>query len=217
MSTVTAHEKETFCTISASLLAPPDERLLNDLAQPELRSFLTEVLARWGGEVRALTAILGTRGQKRSLTTLQKEYDRLFNPYRGKVVSLVESTYKPWTKDKGCGMVFAASTGLVMGDPAVHLLDVYREVSLEVPDAFRSTPDHLILELEFLAFLYCDGTPEQSRRFIDDHLDWIPDLREEMERARAKPFYRRAVELIDIFVRNEQNTTKDRYGQTTIH
>ncbi|MDI6616560.1 MAG: hypothetical protein QME27_07580, partial [Syntrophaceae bacterium] len=75
----------------------------------------------------------------------------------------------------------------------------------------------LILELEFLAFLYRDGTPEQTSRFIADHLDWIPDLREEMERARAKPFYRRAVELIDIFVRNEQNHTKDSHGQTTIH
>lgn len=206
-------EKEIFCTLAASLLAPPDEALLADLRQEGVRSFLVESCARWGCTTQALRAILGKRG----LPVLKREYDRLFGPYRGQAVSLVESTYKPWAADKGCGMVFAASTGLVMGDPAVHLLDVYREASLAVPDQFRSTPDHLVLELEFLALLYRGGTPEQSRRFIADHLDWIPELREEMERARAKPFYRRAVELIDLFLHNEQQDIKDRDGQTTIH
>lgn len=213
MRPVTTREKETFCTLAASLLAPPDEGLLADLQQEGLRAFLAEGLSRWGGEAQALRAILGKRG----LPALKQEYDRLFGPYRGKAVSLVESTYKPWAADTTCGMVFAASTGLVMGDPAVHLLDVYREVSLEVPEAFRSTPDHLVLELEFLALLYRDGTPEQIQRFIADHLDWIPNLREEMEQARAKPFYRRAVELIDTFLQNEQQGIKDRHGQKTIH
>jgi TorA maturation chaperone TorD len=214
---MTRREKESFCTLAASLLAPPDEGLLADLEQQGLRSFLAESLSRWGGGPRVLTALLGKKGMKRSLAALTKEYHRLFGPYRGKTVSLVESTYKPWAGDKKCGMVFAASTGLVMGDPAVHLLDIYREASLEVPDEFRSTPDHLILEFEFLALLYRDGTTEQIRRFIADHLDWIPNLREELATARPKPFYRGAVELIDIFVSSEQKDMKDHHGQTTIH
>ena len=214
MRPVTRDEKETFCTLAASLLAPPDEGLLSDLQQDGLRSFLIETCARLGGEGQApLKAILGKRG----LAALKREYDRLFGPYRGKTVSLVESTYKPWTVDKGCRMVFAASTGLVMGDPAVHLLDVYREVSLEVPEDFRSTPDHLVLELEFLALLYRNGTPEQRRRFMDHHLDWIPNLREEMEQARAKPFYTRVVALIDMFLQHEQQDIKDRDEQKAIH
>lgn len=214
---MTTREKETFCILAASLLAPPDEALLADLQQEGLRSFLAESCIRWGGKPQTLTAILGAGDRERSLPALKKEYERLFDPYRGKAVSLVESTYKPWANDKKCGMVFAASAGLVMGDSAIHLLEVYREASLEVPETFRSTPDHLVLELEFLALLYRGGTPEQSRRFITDHLDWIPNLREEMGRARAKPFYRRAIELIDIFLQSERNHTKDAYGQTTIH
>jgi TorA maturation chaperone TorD len=216
---MTRHEKEIFCTLAASLLAPPDEGLLADLEQQGLRSFLTEELSRWGGNRRVLTALFGRKGTKRSLAAFTKEYHRLFGPYpyRGKTISLVESTYKPWAADTTCGMVFAASAGLVMGDPAVHLLDVYREASLEVPEAFRSTPDHLILEIEFLALLYRDGTSEQIARFITDHLDWIPNLREELALARPKPFYRGAVDLIDIFVRNEQKHMKGNHGQTTIH
>jgi TorA maturation chaperone TorD len=215
---MTAQEKETFCTIVASLLAPPDESLLADLEQPGMRAFLAGVLAGWGEGKQILTALFGRRGATPSLATLRREHDRLFTRYGGEVVSLVESTYKPWARDKNCGMVFAQSTGLVMGDSAIHLLDVYQKASLEIPEPFRSTPDHLILELDFLAFLYRDGTPEQSRRFIADHLNWIPDLRSEMERLRAKPFYRRAVELIDLFVRKEQQYTKDsHHGQTKIH
>ncbi len=214
---MTRHEKEIFCTLAASLLAPPDEGLLADLEQQGLRFFLAESLDGWGERQQVLTALLGRQGPKRSLAAFQKEYHRLFGPYRGKAVSLVESTYKPWASDKKCGMLFAGSTGLVMGDPAVHLLNVYREVSLEVPEVFRSTPDHLILEFEFLALLYRDGTPEQIDRFIADHLDWIPNLREELALARPKPFYRGAVDLIDIFVRNEQKHMKGNHGQTTIH
>ncbi|MDO9514804.1 MAG: molecular chaperone TorD family protein [Syntrophales bacterium] len=214
---MTTNEKETFCTFAASLLAPPDQGLLADLEQQGLRSFLTEGVSRWGEKPQLLTTLLGRKGMKRSLSALTKEYQRLFGSYRGKTVSLVESTYKPWAGDKKCGMVFAASKGLVMGDPAVHLLDVYREASLEVPEEFRSTPDHLILELEFLALLYRDGTSEQIQSFITDHLDWIPNLREELALARPKPFYRVTVELIDMFLENEQKDIKDTHGQTTIH
>ena len=69
--------------------------------------------------------------REESLPALQEEYARLFGPWDEKI-SLVESTYKPWTGDKQCGMVFAASKGLVMGDHALHMLELYRQSSLEV-------------------------------------------------------------------------------------
>lgn len=115
-------------------------------------------------------------------------------------------------------MVFAASKGLFMGDCALHMIEIYRQLSLEVPEAFRSMPDHIILELEFLALLYKTAPNEQAERFIGDHLDWIPDLKAMLEKSNPHPFYRNTVELLQLFLQNETNTRKVKHhGQKKIH
>ncbi len=115
-------------------------------------------------------------------------------------------------------MVFAASTGLLMGDCALHMQEIYRQLSLEVPEEFRSMPDHLVLELEFLALLYRFASDEQIERFIEDHLDWIPELKGAMEKANPHPFYRNAVELIHLFLQHETKNGKVKdHGQKKIH
>ena len=205
---MTNGEKERFCAFAAALLAPPDKALVDDLRQDELHASLDAYIEAWGGDRRLLSASLAGLSVGDFLSELRREYVRLFDQHEGEKVSLVESTHKPWTTDKDCGMVFAASKGLLMGDCAVHLLDIYQQLYLEVPEEFRSMPDHLVLELEFLALLYQSGSNEQIEQFIGDHLDWIPALQEEMERANPHPFYRNAVELIYLFLQNELKNGK---------
>jgi putative dimethyl sulfoxide reductase chaperone len=195
-------EKEQFCAFGAALLAPPDAALLSDLQQEGLRDRIGAYAQGLGGD-GILPVFFDEAGNDDFLPTLQRAYESLFVDLDGKRVSLVESTYKPWTEEKGCGMVFASSKGLVMGDAAIHMLDVYEQLSLEVPEEFRSTPDHLVLELEFLALLYQSASQEVIKGFIADHLDWVPELRGEMEKADPHPFYRTGVELIQLFLEHE--------------
>ena len=199
---MTNGEKERFCAFTASLFAPPDETMVDDLQQDELLSVIGEYVRKWGGDGQLPTGFIHGADKEETLCALQGEYTRLFGEWEEKI-SLVESTYKPWTKDKQCGMVFAASTGLLMGDYALHMLELYRQSSLEVPEAYRSRPDHLVLELEFLALMYRSASDEQIDRFIGDHLDWIPELKEAMEKAKPHPFYGNAVELLHLFLQNE--------------
>ena len=160
---MTNGEKERFCAFAASIIAPPDGAMLDDLEQDELRTLIGECVRQWGGE-RQLPPLFVKEGNREDfLAVLQGEYERLFGQWEGERISLVESTYKPWTTDKGCGMVFAASKGLVMGDSALHMREIYRLASLEVPEQFRSMPDHLVLELEFLALLYRFGIERADR------------------------------------------------------
>jgi TorA maturation chaperone TorD len=198
-------------------MAPPDRAMMDDLGQDGLRTLIVECVRRWEGD-RQLPPLLVKEGNEEDfLAVLQAEYERLFGQWEGEKISLVESTYKPWTTDKGCGMVFAASKGLVMGDSALHMRAIYRELSLEVPEEFSGMPDHLALELEFLALLYRSGSIERIERFIGDHLDWIPELNAAVEKADPHPFYRDAVGIIHLFLQQEVKNEGYDHGQKKIH
>ena len=178
--------KSDFAPSPHLLFAPPDETIVDDLQQDELLSLIGEYVRKWGGDGQLPTGFIQGADKEEILCALQGEYTRLFGEWEEKI-SLVESTYKPWTRDKQCGMVFAASTGLLMGDYALHMLELYRQSSLEVPEAYRSMPDHLVLELEFLALMYRFASDEQIERFIGDHLDWIPELKGAMGESQTPP------------------------------
>jgi TorA maturation chaperone TorD len=66
--------------------------------------------------------------------------------------------------------------------------------------------------------MYRFASDEQIEQFISDHLDWIPELKGAMEKAKPHPFYENAVELIHLFLQNETNTGKVKHhGQKKIH
>lgn len=205
---MTNREKERFCAFAALLVAPPDGAIVDELRQEDLRSLIEGHVRRWEGDTRSASFFIREESGGALLTALQEEYARLFGQWEGEKISLVESTYKAWTGDKTCGMVFSASRGLLMGDCALHMNELYRRLSLEVPEAFRGTPDHLALELEFLALLYRSASDAQIEQFIGDHLDWLPDLKEALEKTVPHPFYSSAVELIHLFLLNETNNGK---------
>lgn len=214
---MTNEEKEQFCAFVAALLAPPDGTTIANLQQVELQSLIGQYARKWGGDGKLQEGFIQEAGKAEYLSVLQKEYTRLFGEWEEKI-SLVESTYKTWTTDKQCRMVFAASTGLLMGDYALHMRELYRQSSLEIPEAYRSMPDHLVLELEFLALMHRFASDEAIDQFIGDHLDWIPELKSAMEKAKPHPFYRNAIELLHLFLQNETKIEKVKdHGQKKIH
>jgi len=184
---MTRSEKEQFSARMATVFAPPDEALLASLQRGEPVLFQD-------GEI--------------SLDVLQKDYIRLFSNVCGEKISLVESTYKPWTADKTCPLGFSGEKGLLMGDCALHIQNIFRTLSLKVPPDFLGMPDHLVLELELLSYLYRFASEDQIGQFIEDHLDWIPNLRDELQKADPG-FYGRAVERLLDFLNRERPYSKE--------
>ncbi|MCX8117175.1 MAG: molecular chaperone TorD family protein [Desulfobacterota bacterium] len=155
--------------------------------------------------------------QENGFERLRSEYFRLFENEGGVKISLVESCYKPWTRDPDCLLPFAREKGFLMGDSALHLSALYQYCGLEVPDLFKGMPDHLVLELEFLSFLYRHGREREARRFIEDHLDWIPSLVEMCQSVQAHPFYLSLVELLRLFLDSEKvRLEKEEHGEKEI-
>ena len=215
---MTDKEKEQFCRWAASVFAPPDEQLAGAICREAVSSQGEDFgRSEAGGAFLGLSAHTA-QSPEDLLRLLKREYERLFTDRQGEKISLVESTYKPWTQDPDCGLAFAGATGLLRGDSALHMEDLFQRLSLEVPEEFRSTPDHLALELEFLSLLYGWGHKEYGRMFVEDHLDWIGDLKDRVAQANPHPFYRQAIEMIHLFLLSEKENGKEpNHGSKNLH
>jgi len=201
---MTAGENETICRLLASLFCPPDREMIEQIRGEAFRSFWGRYVRSWGGEPVLLKGFLMESDPQICLRDLEEEYDRLFSETNKEGVSLVESFYKPWTLDPHCTLPFSSERGLLMGDSALHLLEIFRQCGLEVADEKRGTPDHLTTELEFLSYLYRYATDVEVKQFIQDHFDWIPLLKERVERSHPHPFYRSALEVLNLFLGEEK-------------
>jgi len=192
----------------AAAFSPPEAGGIEQIRREDF--ILEESVKYWGGDA-ALLFGLQTAGEGEALSSdLRGEYDRLFGGKTGDSAPLVESCYKPWTQDGECHLSFAREKGLLMGDSALHMAHIFRHSGVEVPERFRSCPDHLVLELEFLSALYGEATDREVKQFIHDHLDWIPEMKRDLIRLCPHPFYLSAVELLSGFLRHEKNRLETR-------
>ena len=205
MMEVTNADRERFLEILACLFSPPDREIVELVRQGNIHSLFLHYFQIWGEDTNLLEGFLTEGGPEIISRDLKEEYSRLFSPEAGsKKISLVESFYKVWTQDPHCPLPFATEKGLLMGDSALHLLALYKQCGLEVEGEYQGTPDHLVMELEFLSFLYERATDKEIKIFIEDHLDWITLLREEFKEFHCHPFYRSALEVLILFLHKEK-------------
>lgn len=211
-------EKGLFCQLMASLFTPPDQEIIRGVVDGRLLSFLEASVKAWGGKESFLKGMAMEGPPENILKELDSEYKRLFGDEAGEKIPLVESFYKPWTQDALCPLPFAKERGYLMGDSALHLSMLYEHCGLEVSDCFKGMPDHLVLELEFLSFLYRYAGDREIKKVIEDHLDWIPFLKEECEKAQAHPFYLSIIDILQLFLNSERvRLESEDHGKKEIH
>ncbi len=111
--------------------------------------------------------------------------------------------------------LYRDSMGLVMGPSVGEILEAYRRAGLTINTAFKDLPDHVAVELEFMARLCCEEAGAESagradvalrlkqeqRSFLDAHLaPWLPALCEGVIRETSSTIYRGFAEIAAIFV-----------------
>lgn len=201
---MTNQERGLFCQLIASLFSPPESEVILKVHQGAVHAFLKKYIEAWNEKITLLVDFLPDGAFQTFLEVLKNEYDTHFSCSIGGGISLIESYYKPWTQDMTCSLPFASSKGYLVGDSAVHLSELYRHCHIEVPEEFKAYPDHLVLELEFLSFLYQWATDGEIKKFIRDHLDWIPSLKEAFIRHHVHSFYLSVLEVLDLFLEKEK-------------
>jgi len=210
--------KVFFCQILSSLFCPPDQRMVEQLNQGHLHAFFKSYFQSWAVEIEILKGFSTQGPPQILLRDLKEEHHRLFSDTGDERISLVESYYKPWSQDPHCSLPFAKEKGFLMGDSAIHLSALFQHCGVEVAEPFKGMPDHILIELEFLSYLYQEAGDEEIKRFIKDHLDWIPFLKESFEKARAQPFYISLIEILDLFINQEKGRLEKKSdGEKDIH
>lgn len=127
------------------------------------------------------------------LESLQVEHTRLF------LNGVPQVAAPPY------GSVYLDPEGLLYGSSAMRVKEFYRKRNL-APAGEGDIPDHLCLELEFLALLAEQGKSGDEELFLKEHFrPWFPLFQARVLHECRHPFYRVLVQLIDFFTREELN------------
>jgi TorA maturation chaperone TorD len=181
------------------------------LRQPELWQQMQTVGEVLGPAVHSAIARLengrrpGYGGNGPTLFDLRIEYTYLF-------INAVPHLPAPPYESAYSGL------GLLMGEPVSQVLSAYREAGLDMGDARGLLPDHVVAELEFMAFLAgqeaatAQDAPAQARawqarqqRFLAEHLlCWSPAFLTRIEKHARRPFYVQIADLTAALLRFEE-------------
>ena len=175
--------------------AEPDAALLEHMKGPE-------VLAALGRDGARLAAFLDARSKEALIAELGEEHTRLFlGP--GAHVSLHESA------------LVRREGGLLWGAETADVAAFMREAGFDLPARSGMIPDHLSVELEFMAHLcreeaqaFRDGAEALQRNarswqgeFLRRHLGkWVGAVRERTLAMRPSLFHEIHVALLASFV-----------------
>lgn len=117
----------------------------------------------------------------------------------------IESVYKVWTTDPGVDMVIGNEKGYLFGDSALHMLHLYEQFQLSIPEEYSNIPDHLTLLLEFLAFLTRNYSDKDVYQLLIDHFDWLDDFNLELKKIQGSSYFGDVTELLIALINFELN------------
>jgi TorA maturation chaperone TorD len=102
-----------------------------------------------------------------------------------------------------------------MGDSTLTVQQAYRDAGLRLEPELREPPDHIAVELEFLAYLTNraveatrGGELQEANRFLaarGDFLDdqvrpWVPPFTANMKAGTESPFYQHLADCLARFI-----------------
>lgn len=178
-----------------------------------LRSRLLEVLEEegtlfnWPGFGKELRRLQASTRQGKFLTRLRPEHTRLFvGPY-----SLPSPPYES---------VHREPEPVVMGDSTLDVLKRYEEAGFRLASSFKDLPDHVAVELQFMALLCIEEAQaweredppsaltflHQEEGFLREHLTrWVPSFCERVLSSTECSFYQAMASLTRDYILLDQD------------
>lgn len=194
-SPMLAEKKSRLFSLLAQALNYPDMKLVERIRGGEFGAELIEALQPFslnglGKKVAALKDILAGSSSEETLLDLERDYTWMCFASKPRLVYLFESVYKE---------------GKLLQESTFEIARLYYEAGLNVEKGFQLPPDHIAVELEFMAYLgfneaeaLREGDQEKiefarrlEREALDRHLrSFGLSFSERMEKHAKTDFYR---------------------------
>ena len=108
----------------------------------------------------------------------------------------VESLYVPWARSGETSLTH--SKGHYQSSSFLYMRDLLASLGLETPDEFAGYPDHLVVQLEVLAFLMEEGEGSNAAQFFLERFSWLSDYRPRLVALGSEAHFHLA--LVDILL-----------------
>jgi len=180
----------------ADSLNYPDEALVQTLAEGTYTTNLADALKRAGFGAAADVLADAAPEMKASRLDLEKDYTWMCFASKPRQVYLFESVYRE---------------GKLLQESTFQIARLYYEAGLQLTEAFKLPPDHIAVELEFMAFLFfneADAVREghtdkeslavrlQSEALQKHLIPFGLSVAERMEKHARTAFYRTLARLL---------------------
>jgi TorA maturation chaperone TorD len=158
-----------YSSLARLLLAPADDELLERLAAPgQLEAW---PMPRDPATCRGLDRLRALGADRESVTSLERDYERLFVGPNSMLAPPYESVYLTMER-------------LIFDGPTFEVRAAYRSLGMQAPSFNREPDDHIGLEFSFLSLLCTraldaaergdqpavESVLEAQRRFLSEHL-----------------------------------------------
>lgn len=143
-----------------------------------------------GNDSVTFTVRARRRKAGRQTIELQKEYTRLCHASKPRILPLFESVYRE---------------GKLLQESTVEVARLYYGAGLKLDKDFSLPPDHISLELEFMAYLcsqeieairekdsfVLDKAKKLQQRMLKEHLQFfVPDFAQRLQKHASLEFYK---------------------------
>lgn len=154
-----------------------------------------------------------------------QEFINLFKVPGAQYVPPYESVFRDTREVAG-----RQTKGLLMGQSAVDVQKWYHLAALEISDEYKDLPDHICLELNYLAHLcgkeqeFTSGNEraklrraqEMQRDFLSAHVvSWIGDLRDKIHEKSRHAYFRAVSNMAVEFTRRDLLTLEGVLGASS--
>ena len=221
--TLAASRGEAYAFLSRGFLKAPTA---DDLSPIDDGNCLTAVQELLGGDaVATLREWAANRDPSVLAGELQREFTRLFQVPGSASVVPYESVFRDAREIEGRSV-----KGLLMGQSSVDVQQWYRLAALDISPEFQDLPDHIALELSYLATL-CSlekdfaaqgeqgklrRAREMQRDFLAAHLrPWVADLAGAIKEKSPHPYFTALADALVHFTTRDLAELEEALGKSS--
>ncbi|MEN8215055.1 MAG: molecular chaperone TorD family protein [Pseudomonadota bacterium] len=124
---------------------------------------------------------------------IETEYSRLF------ILAFPNVTVQPF------GSYWLEEDQRLMGKSSLEIKEMMASHGIEIAENSGLLPDHIVSELEFMAYLAShEDTQQTQQQLLEQHLArWIPPFTAALRAAKPAPYYRLAADFIELLIDSE--------------